>query len=255
MPTAAVTAPDAPSGSTSLRDRLLNIFVAPGEVFEEVVASPRSTGDWRLPVLLNCLAGIVLFLVVAARSPVAPGTDGEGQSTLTSSVSATPPGAAAAPFGDAGSEAAARLVGPSAIVAVNFAGTFWSALVLWLAGRLFLKTRFPFLKTVEIAGLTTVILALGTVVTTLLVWVTGDGFARPAMSLLVGEFNPANKFHQALAAMNFFHVWMAAVLSIGLAKLSDVTAKEAAVWVFGYWIVLRLALCSFSNCSVDFLSD
>ncbi len=242
MLTAAVTAPDATSGSTPLYERCLNIFVSPGEVFEEVVASPRSTADWRLPVLLNCLAGIVLFLVVAARSPVLQGPDGERLSRLTSSVSANPPGAAAATFGDAGSEALARLVGPLAIVAVNFAGTFWSALVLWLVGRLFLKTRFPFLKTVEIAGLTTVILALGTVVTALLVWVTGDGFARPAMSLLVGEFNPANKFHQALAAMNFFHVWMAAVLSIGLAKLSDVSAREVAVWVFGYWIVLRLAL-------------
>lgn len=242
MPTAAFTLPDAPSGSTSLYERCLNIFVSPGEVFEEVVASPRLTADWRLPVLLNCLAGIALFLVVAARSPVPQGTDGERQSPLASSVSANPSGAAAAPFGNAGSEALARLVGPLAIVAVNIAGTFWSALVLWLAGRLFLKTRFSFLKTVEIAGLTTVILALGTVVTTLLVIVTGDGLARPAMSLLVGEFDPANKLHQALAAMNFFHFWMAAVLSIGLAKLGDVSAREAAVWVFGYWIVLRLAL-------------
>jgi hypothetical protein len=33
--------------------------------------------------------------------------------------------------------------------------------------------------------------------------------------------------------------WTAAVLSIGLAKLSKVTVVESAFWVFGYWIVLR----------------
>ena len=39
MPTLALTAPNAPPVSTPLRGKLLNVFVSPGEVFEEVVAS------------------------------------------------------------------------------------------------------------------------------------------------------------------------------------------------------------------------
>ena len=69
-----------------------------------------------------------------------------------------------------------------------------------------------------------------------------DVSARPALSLLVSEFDPANKLHQTLAALNFFHLWMAAVLAIGLARLAAVTVGEAAVWVFGYWIALRIVL-------------
>jgi hypothetical protein len=32
------------------------------------------------------------------------------------------------------------------------------------------------------------------------------------------------------------------VLAVGLAKLSGVTFKESAFWVFGYWVLLRIAL-------------
>jgi len=47
------------------------------------------------------------------------------------------------------------------------------------------------------------ILALGTVVTVLLILATGDSGARPALSLLVGKFNPAIKLHQLLSAVAF----------------------------------------------------
>ena len=79
----------------------------------------------------------------------------------------------------------------------------------------------------------------------LLVLATGHSHARPALSLFLTTFDPANRSHLFLAGMNPFYFWMAAVLSIGLAKISEVSFAEAAFWVFGYWIGLRTALLLF----------
>src|SRR5881397_3726868 len=63
MPTLALTAPNAPPVSTTLRGKLLNIFVSPGEVFEEVVASPPKPACWLVPTLFVCLTAILSLLV------------------------------------------------------------------------------------------------------------------------------------------------------------------------------------------------
>jgi hypothetical protein len=230
MPTTALTSPDRPLAPTSLREKLLNLFVSPGEVFEEVVAGPPGPANWRAPALLVCLAGIILISAATTEKQTSAAIR---QLVGTGTISAAQAEASSGGW---------PLISSLVVCVSAFAGTFWSAFVLWFIGRVFLKTRFSFLKTVEVAGLSTLILALGTVVTLLLVLATGDSFARPALSLLAGDFNPENKLHQMLAAMNVFHIWTVAVLSIGLAKLSGASTREAALWVFGYWIVLRVAL-------------
>ena len=50
--------------ATSLSARLLNIFAAPGDVFEEIKARQPAPADWLTPLLCSCLAG-VLFVWVA----------------------------------------------------------------------------------------------------------------------------------------------------------------------------------------------
>ena len=107
-------------------------------------------------------------------------------------------------------------------------------------GRVFLKTHFEFLKALEVAGLTSIILALGAVITTLLIAASGDAGARPALSLFAAK--SSGRVHALLDAMNFFHLWTTTVLAIGLSRLSNVSFKESAFWVFGYWVFARIAL-------------
>ena len=62
-----------------------------------------------------------------------------------------------------------------------FAGTFWSAFLLWFIGRAFLGTRFSYLKTVEVVALAGIVVALGTIVTALLIGMSG-GLRFPSLS-------------------------------------------------------------------------
>ena len=230
MPTLALTSPNSPPIPTPLRGKLLNIFVSPGEVFEEVVAFPPKPACWLVPTLLVCLTAIISLLVAPVREQRAA----EVRQLVETGVIAS---------SDAGKLSSRLLSAAALTVAISaVAGTFWSAFVLWFIGRTFLRTRFPFLKAMEVVGLTGMILALGSTVTGLLIAATGDAAARPAISIFMGPSNPGNKVYAWLQAMNVFHLWATTVLSAGLSKLARVSFNEAAFWVFGYWIALRMAL-------------
>ena len=49
------TGPTAPQ--SSLMGRLANVYAAPGEVFDQVKASPPSTANWLAPALIFILVG------------------------------------------------------------------------------------------------------------------------------------------------------------------------------------------------------
>jgi hypothetical protein len=230
MPTHALTEPNAPPVSTPLHGKLLNIFVSPGEVFEEVVASPSTPVTWLVPTVFVCLTAMISLLV----APLQRGAEAEvRQRSDTDAIVSSD----TAKLSNRLILAAALTVTASAI-----AGTVWSAFVLWFMGRMLLKTRFSFWKTMEVVGLTGMILALGAIVTSLLIAATGDPAARPALSIFLGQSNPGHKLHSGLEAMNFFHLWAATVLGVGLSKLARVSFSEAAFWVFGYWVALGFAM-------------
>jgi hypothetical protein len=208
---------------------LFNLLVTPSVVFDEVTQRAYQTINWLVPTLLVCLASS-LALTMTTKTGRADllgqlfeaGTITESQATTLTTHWQT------------------VSIGVTCLGA--FVGTFWSALVIWFISTVFLKCRVPFGKALEVAGLTGTLLILGTVVTGLLAAATGDPSARPAVSLLLAKLDPANPLRPASEVINVFHLWTAAVLAIGLSRLSGVSAKESGFWVFGYWIVARLGL-------------
>lgn len=222
------TAPPAPSPAprrTSLFAKLTNALVYPGGVFAEVTSAPPRWRNIFIPTLLVGVAGVMAAGAISGDDPA------------VAAVAATGTEAAKVVI-------AARLRLLSALVTVlaAFIGTGWSALVLWGIGRVFLKVRFSYWKAVEVVALTGGIVILGTVFAALLASLTDDANARPALSLLVGRLPADHAVRLAFGVFNLFHVWATAVLAIGLSKLSGVSCKESAFWVFGYWLLMKLAL-------------
>lgn len=233
MPDALSQTSAAPA-SSSLSAKLLDMFVSPGEVFDEVVAAPPRLANWLLPTLLVALAS--LFLLRAANNEAAsvpvPSQTLDSQSSTVDSVSAQ---------AEPGSADWQRVSALATCVGA-FAGTFWSAALLWFIGRAFLRTRFSFMKAVEVVALTGSIVALGAIVTALLIGASGNAAARPALSFFALRAPSTDPVRLVLDMFNLFHLWTTTVLAIGLSRLGGVTFKESAFWVFGYWIVVRLAL-------------
>jgi hypothetical protein len=86
-----------------------------------------------------------------------------------------------------------------------------------------------------------IVLVLGAVVTQLLISASANPAARPSLALIVPKL-AAGPLRQVFDTLNVFHLWATGVLAVGLSKLSGVSFKEAAFWVFGYWLFARIAL-------------
>jgi len=230
MSTAALQRMDVRPGRTSVGAKLLNLFVSPGAVFEEVVISPPRVMNYLVPTALVCLSSLV---VLNATTNLEHASTAVGQLLEGEKITQTQ-----AAWLNAHWQGVSRM----AIGITTFAGVAWSAFVIWFVGKIFLKSRFAFGKALEVAGLSGTILVLGTIVTGLLAAATGDPLVRPALSLFCSKLSPDTLLRTACGLLDFFHLWATAVLTIGLSRLASVTIKESAFWIAGYWLFARIAV-------------
>jgi hypothetical protein len=232
-----------PAPTTSLAGRLLNVFAAPGEVFDEVKVSTRSTANWLVPVLLFAVAGVISMCVMFAQPAIQ-------QTVRDQQAKAYDKLVQQGKITQAQEDQILQVMGPTVmavfgsvgIIIYSLVSIFGWALVLWLLGRWFLKTRLEYMKMVEVAGLSSVIIVLGMVISTLLCVIFGRLNAGPSLALLVSDFDLSNRVHLLLGAVNVTYLWHAAVLAIGLAKLSGAATGKAMLVVFGFWVLIELLL-------------
>jgi hypothetical protein len=237
--------PELPSSASppamSLGARLANIFVAPGEVFENLQRCPPAWPNWTMPLVLLALLGIVYALVVfsqpAVLQTIQDAQDKAGNIIRQQVAAGKMPQAQA----DRTVSALALFTGPSMLKAIGILRALFGsalqlvvcALVVWLVGRFALRAEFGFHRAVEITGLTMMIAALGVLVATLLAVIYGNVTANASPTLLLSHFDPKSPAHQALAGLNFFALWRLAVVSLGLARLTGTKVAGAAGWIFG----------------------
>ncbi|HLZ53249.1 MAG TPA: YIP1 family protein [Verrucomicrobiae bacterium] len=242
-PQAAV--PQTPG--TSLAGKLFNVIAAPGEVFNEVTTAPARAANWLVPVLIYAVIGVISVCIMFAQPAIQQTIHDQQVKALDQRVQE---GKMTQAQEDQALQAMEKFMGPTvlavggsvAMVIYSFGSLFWWALVVWLLGRWFLKARFGYLKTVEVAGLASVILVLGIIIATLLAVILGRLYGGPSLGLLVSDFDPTRRVHLLLGAANLVYFWHTAILGIGLAKLSGVSTAKAVMVVFTYWLLAELLL-------------
>jgi len=230
--------------ASSLAGRLLNVFAAPGDVFDELKTARHASGNWLVPILIVMLATIASFALILSQPTIqqqlvemqekaidqqeaAGKIKPEQARQFKELLEKMPPWAM-------------QLVGIVQGVIAGFAGTFWWALVLWLLSKVVFKSNVGFLKALEASGVTMMIFALSVVITTLLVVIFGNLMARPALSVFLNEFDPISKVHLLLGSVNLFYLWSTAVPALALSKLSNAPFGKAAAWFFAFWAVSRV---------------
>ena len=235
-----------PPPASSLAARLTNIFVSPGEVFDEVKAGEPAAKNWLVPVLILALVGAVSAFVIFSqpamiqqiREQQVKVFDQQVKSGKMTQAQADQAMAVAEKFSG---PAMLKITGSIGAVISSFVGVFWRALVLWLLGILILKARFDYLKALDVAGLATMISVLGAVVAMLLTVIFGKA-AAPSLALLVSQFDPKNPVHLLAAAANVFTFWQLGVMAAGLARLATSSFARAFALLLVVWLVLQAAL-------------
>jgi len=231
---------------SSAFSKLINVYVAPGEVFESIKVSPRKNALWAIPITLTIIIGIFsTFLIFSDPVLVSQLTD-QAEKGVQEAINQgrIPPdqadrareqaaGWVTGPFG--------KVMGIGGVVVFTFAGLFVVSLAMRLVGKTAFKATVPYGKVMEVVGASFMTnYVLGSIVTTLIILAMGSMYATPGLALLISGFDPANKVHVLLSSVNIFSIWYLAVLSIGVGKLFGGSTGKAAVWVVGLWIVWTL---------------
>jgi hypothetical protein len=229
----------------SFAARLLNVFAMPGEVFAGVKSSRVCVGNWLVPALLSALVGLVTAVVIVSqpslvkqmRERIDQQAKGLEQQVHEGKIKQADADRTLALTRALTQPPVLKVLGGAVAAGAGVARVFWWALILWVLGRRFLKARFGYIKTLEVAGLALMISVLGAVVTLLLTLNLSNLFAAPSLALVVSDFDAHRKSPLLLGAVNLFSLWLVGVLSVGLGKLADVPFLRAAWVVFAAWII------------------
>jgi hypothetical protein len=228
--------PADPSGM-SLAGRMMNMFASPGEAFDEVKVSAPSTANWLVPAVLLILVAWIGNYLVFSQDTIKHQITEMSAKAMEKQLAKMPKEQAdkvreaSEKYGDIGAKVSAAVLPIFLGLGLPF---FWGA-ILWLVGTKVFQGNFTYMKAVEVTGLGNTIGILEAILRTLLILVMGSLFAAPNLALLVKDFDPQNTVHGLLALVNVMTLWILAVRSIGLARLSGVSFAKAACWVFGIW--------------------
>lgn len=222
-------------------ERMINLFAAPGDLFENVRLTPPTSTNWIIPLLLFVVVVIAMSQIVIHTPSLAAQMEAMIQKGFDDNIAqgkmTEDQAAQAMEFARPGSPM--FIVGQIAgVIIVTPIFLFLLSLVYWLLGKWGMSATAPYMKVVEVIGLTFFIGILENIVTTLLMIGFDSLHASPGLALTVLQnFDQQNKLHIALSKVNLFTFWDLTVLSIGLSRLFQRHLPKVLVLVFALWLV------------------
>lgn len=234
--------------ATTLTERLTNVFVSPSEVFDEVKAGPPTNANWMVPLVVTMIVGIIVVMVVFSQPAVLQTIKDAKEKKSEEIQQLVTKGKMTQQDADRDREWADKLTTPTFLrvfgilgtIFGNILGLFLTAGVLWVVGRSAFHANFAYMKGVEVAGLVLMITVLGAIIHMLLIVIYGNMSMTASPALLLSHFDQTNKVHLILSAFNIFTLWYLALLSLGLARLSQTGFFKAAALMFGLWAIITL---------------
>jgi hypothetical protein len=237
---------DEPQPEAALPVRLANVYAAPGELFESLRGQPPKLSNWLVPIILAAIVGVISVWVMYSQPAILQQVaDAQAQQIQKSvdegKMTQEQADKIQRDFGPM-QATIIRIAGMIVAPIMVFAWLFIVSLVFFLMLRWVFHAPVPFMKTVEVVGLSQMIGVLGGLVTTLLMVITGSMFANAGPVLAISDFDVGNKLHLLASSVNLMTLWWLGVVSIGLARVSQVSFAKLALALFGIWAILRLLI-------------
>jgi hypothetical protein len=225
--------------------RMFNVLAAPGEVFQEIKERPVNHANWLLPASVWAVVGIACVLLLFsnqwAMNEILRAQEKAMQQQVSNGKMRQADADKAQEMLEKYMPMIMKVGGAVMTLTYAFGVPFFWGVVIWLVGTKVFGADFEFMKAVEAAGLASLIYVLATVVATLAALAAGK-LVHISAAAALDEFDFTKKQHFALAALNPFYIWYAAIVATALAKLSGASWPKAAAWCFGVWILSRAVL-------------
>jgi len=238
------------ANSMSLSARLTNVIAAPGELFDYLRQAKESVANWLVPALIYIVVGWACSTVIFTQDWVKPQLiqmQEEGiQQQIEAGKMTEEQAEQARPYLEKYGTIGPMIAGYAAPAIFGLAGPFLWGLILWLVGAKVMKGSFSYMKAVEVAGLTAVIAALGSIVKTLLILMQGSITASASPMLLIGEFDPTNPLHAAAGWLDVMVIWGLAIKAMGIARVAGRSMTVMAIWVYGLYVAFAAVVIALS---------
>jgi len=240
----SATVEQPPVEQLSFIDKVAGVFYEPSNVFESFKTSPVKAVDWLVPVLLLAIiVGIATYVkssMPAVRYQVAQQVEqrldkmvAQGKMTADQAERAKKPLENASTYG--------TVFGTFSAVVGRIIIFFAAAAVWLLIGKSILKGNVSYTQMMCVAGISSWIMIVGTVVAVVLMVL----LSRPDAGLHLGmltRMNASSKTYMLLRNADLFTVWNLAATSIGIGTLSGKKGALPFLWVFGIWVALTLII-------------
>ena len=226
----------------SFSDKLMNVFAAPGALYEYIGQSEKDNSNWGIPLTVSMLVSILFMFVVFSQSTIQDQMTQKQQQAIEKRVAEgkmtqeQADQAAALNFTKPGSPMF-LIFGSVGVVLVNALSLFLPALAYWLILKFGFKSALPYMKMTEIVGLSMYIGAVGALISMIMIVMMGTMHATPSLGLLVSQFDDQNKVHKILESCNFITLWATGVVGIGLSKAGRISLAKGLATSFGIWAV------------------
>ena len=232
----------------SFTDKLVGVLSSPSELYDNVRETPPTSSNWVIPTLILLVVGLIMAYLITSNPTLSDQmkrmTSEQMEKGLQKQLAAgkmTQEQANQARDRMSGMGATGALIFSYVSAAVGpFFALFLGSLVFWLLGKGVMKATSPYMKVVEVVGLTFFIATIESVVTTILAIGMNSMFASPSLALFITDFNIENKMHLLAGSMNVFTFWTLGVTSIGLSRLFQKDLPKVLVLVFALWILWTL---------------
>ncbi len=251
------TAPATEVQPMSFSERLVNVFASPGELFENVRLTPKTASNWIIPIAIMIVVALAMQQIIMSNPSLVDQTktmidkaarerlDKEVQSGKKTPEAAEQEREQIARFSDPTSTFSIIMRVVSVVLFIPIVLLLIS-LVYWLMGLWAMRAQAPYAKVLEVMGLTLLIAAVESIVTTVMAIGLDSIHAGPNLAVFVQNFDVGNKLHVALSKVNVFTIWSLVVTSIGLSKIFQRDLPKVLVLVFALWILWSVATVMFS---------
>ena len=234
-----------PSNEMSLSDKFVGILSSPGEVFQTIVGTEPKSSNWSIPLVLTILVGIIFTFVVFTQPAIQDQmsqtqfkalekrvADGKmTQEQMDKAVEQNPAKPGSPMF---------LIFGAVGVAIVVSASLFLYSGVYFLGGKFIYKSAASYGKVLEVVGLSLYVSAVVSLLTMVIVVAMGSLYASLSPTLFIQDFDPTNKQHKLLAALNILEFWNLYIISVGLSKIWNVTIGKSIGVVAGIWLAWTL---------------
>ncbi len=228
----------------SVLANMAGVVLSPDSVLTGIAEKALHHANWLLPLILYCIVSVasiqVLIVTPNLRQEFRQTIDEVLKPSIDEQItkgSLTPKQADwLRAFVTPGTPEFITAQGIGTVIG-SFATLFALALIFWQLGKSAMNYRAPYMKVVELVGMTFVIASIERCATTGLMIINQSIYATPGLGLLVLDAAPQSLSFLILSRFNLFTFWELGFISRGLSILLGRDFPKVLVLVGALWLL------------------